>query len=97
MRACIWLHVGYDGGMFVRLRAVTSSWKIVLIFPELHQQFIKHATFTEGGGGFRRVQWKWLAEVREEGVSAFQISIGAVSVAQRGEGLSEISLVNSSF
>lgn len=51
MRACIWLHVGYDGGMFVRLRAVTSSWKIVLIFPELHQQFIKHATFTEGGGG----------------------------------------------
>ena len=30
-------------------------------------------------------------------MSAFQISIGAVSVAQRGEGLSEISLVNSSF
>lgn len=31
------------------------------------------------------------------GVSAFQISIGAVSVAYYGEGLSEISLVNSSF
>lgn len=30
-------------------------------------------------------------------VSAFQTSIGAVSVAQYGEGLSEISLVNSSF
>lgn len=34
---------------------------------------------------------------QRRGVSAFQISIGGVSVALSGEGLSEISLVNSSF